>query len=252
MNKLKSLSAAVAIAAGLAFAPAAHADVIDVVPIIPVPTIVGTDVCGPDNDIVSVDPAWLAEYGQYVDGTWIDPVWNAQHQVRGSSNIKTNLRNWTHWESWNGVPGDWTGWRVYPGTAPFIYTDKNTPCPTTPAPEPTTSTTTPAPTTTTTTTTPAPTTTTTPAPEPSTSSTTTAPPVETNSPAPSATSPAPSTSSTAAPLPVATATTETPVQPLSAEEELPYTGANAAVLAALAGGLVCGGMILVGIGRKRR
>lgn len=222
MSKIKSLSVAVAIAAGLAFAPAAHADVIDVVPIIPVPTIVGTDVCGPDNDIVSVDPAWLAEYGQYVDGAWIDPVWNAQHQVRGSSNIKTNLRNWTHWESWNGVPGDWTGWRVYPGTAPFIYTDKNTPCPTTPAPEPTTST------------------------------TTTAPPVETNSPAPSATSPAPSTSSTAAPLPVATATTETPVQPLSAEEELPYTGANAAVLAALAGGLVCGGMILVGIGRKRR
>ncbi len=98
--------------------------------VIPLPTYVATEVCGPDNDTVVVDPAWVEKWGKYVDGPWTDPNYTKDHQIRGSANIKAQYRNTYVWASWNKKPGDWTSWRLYPGTeGGLIHTDVSTSCP---------------------------------------------------------------------------------------------------------------------------
>lgn len=107
---------------------------------IPYPTLVGTDICGPQNDTVVVDPEWIKQYGHLVKGPWIDPKYKNQAGkwvVDGSAQIKDEFRK-TH--IWAGTAGttasDFRRWQMYPGTAPFVHEDVATACPPTEVPEP--------------------------------------------------------------------------------------------------------------------
>lgn len=100
---------------------------------IPYPTLVGTDICGPQNDTVVVDPEWVKQYGSLVNGPWIDTKYKKQNGkwvVDGSAQIKAEFRK-TH--IWAGTAGtdksSYLRWQMYPGTAPFVHEDTATVCP---------------------------------------------------------------------------------------------------------------------------
>lgn len=91
---------------------------------IPYPKLLANQVCGPNNDTVYTDPEWLAAYGQFVDGPWIDGNYKANGTVDGSANIKGNYRAAYIWAgTGNTSASDFTRWRMYPGTSPFVHTD---------------------------------------------------------------------------------------------------------------------------------
>ena len=100
---------------------------------IPYPTLVATVVCGPKNDTVVVDPTWLATYGKFVDGPWIDSnykIVNGKAVVDGSANIKAEFRSTYIWAGTAGTSAsDFTRWRMYPGTPAFTHVDTATECP---------------------------------------------------------------------------------------------------------------------------
>ena len=100
---------------------------------VPYPTLIGTDVCGPDNDTVTVDPAWIEQYGSLVAGPWIDMKYKTQDGKRvvdGSAQIKAEFRK-THIWAGTGTTSasDFRRWMMYPGTAPFVHEDIATDCP---------------------------------------------------------------------------------------------------------------------------
>lgn len=197
--------------------------------VIPLPPIVAREVCGPRNDRdFGADPEWWAQYGDLVDGVWVDPAYNGQDVVRGSSNIKASLRDKYIWET--GNPANWTSWRVYPGQG-IEYKDRNLPCPTA---TPTGSTTT------------LPSATTSPVAPPATTTATTpvTPPATTPTAPTASTSPSSRLSQTSAPASPGTLTS-------SEQSELPRTGSDSVVIGL--GGLLLSvlGVTLILKGRKQ-
>lgn len=100
---------------------------------IPYPTLVATQLCGPDNDTVVVDPEWVKTYGTLVNGPWIDTKYktiDGKRVVDGSAQIKPEFRK-TH--IWAGTAGtdksSYLRWQMYPGTPAFTHQDIATACP---------------------------------------------------------------------------------------------------------------------------
>ena len=107
---------------------------------IPYPTLVATQLCGPDNDTVVVDPEWVKQYGHLVAGPWIDTKYktiDGKRVVDGSAQIKAEFRK-TH--IWAGTAGtsasDYKRWQMYPGTPAFTHQDVATECPVVVPPKP--------------------------------------------------------------------------------------------------------------------
>ena len=107
---------------------------------IPYPTLVATQLCGPDNDTVVVDPEWVKQYGHLVSGPWIDTKYktiDGKRVVDGSAQIKAEFRK-TH--IWAGTAGtsasDYKRWQMYPGTPAFTHQDVATECPVVVPPKP--------------------------------------------------------------------------------------------------------------------
>jgi hypothetical protein len=101
---------------------------------IPYPTLIGTDICGPDNDTVTTDPAWLEKYSSIVAGPWIDMKYktnaDGKRVVDGSAQIKAEFRKTYIWAGTSTTSAsDFRRWQMYPGTAPFIHVDVATECP---------------------------------------------------------------------------------------------------------------------------
>lgn len=100
---------------------------------IPYPKLLANEVCGPDNDTVYPDPAWLEQYGHLVAGPWIDTKYktiDGQRVVDGSAQIKAEFRKTHIWAGTSGTAAsDFRRWMMYPGTAPFSHADAAVECP---------------------------------------------------------------------------------------------------------------------------
>lgn len=120
------LAAALALTGALgALAPAAAA--VTAPTLVPLPTTVVTERCGARNDIVAIDPAWLAAWGDKVD------IYPASLTFQGGADgdlakpsgaIREAYRDAYQWA---GTGAGWNSWLLYPGTvAPVL--DENIPC----------------------------------------------------------------------------------------------------------------------------
>lgn len=127
MNSRNPLLAAALALTGVLGAIAPAAEAVTAATLIPVPTTVVTEVCGARNDIVAIDPAWLAAWGDKVD------IYPSSLTFQGGADgdlakpsgaIREAYRDAYHWA---GASAGWNSWLLYPGTVTPVL-DENLPC----------------------------------------------------------------------------------------------------------------------------
>lgn len=97
--------------------------------VIPLPRVTVSRVCGARDDILTVDPAWLARWGDKVvifPNSLLFQGGTDAELAKPSGMIKAEFRSAYRWVGSHGT--EWASWLLYPGTVKPVV-DRNVPCP---------------------------------------------------------------------------------------------------------------------------
>lgn len=97
--------------------------------VIPLPKVTVTRMCGTQNDIVTLDPAWLAAWGDKVEIFPDSLTFQGGDDgdlAKPAGQIREEFRSRYRWAGTRGAA--WNTWLLYPGTVRPIV-DENVPCP---------------------------------------------------------------------------------------------------------------------------
>lgn len=97
--------------------------------VIPLPRVTVSRVCGACDDIVTVDPAWLAQWGDKVEIFPNSLTFQGgadAETAKPAGMIRNEFRSTYRWAGSRGT--EWASWLLYPGTVKPIV-DQNVACP---------------------------------------------------------------------------------------------------------------------------